>query len=319
MGVIDRGFSIVPGLHSEQLAEGITGLLFPKDYSDAEQQLLKLHYGAGDIRIYVHKCGDMRAKQTDSLRGQDVYIVQDTGKNCWQDLTAMCLAAEEARRGKAHSVTCIVPVWRFGRYEGSRSETGSAHLVARMLKESGIDRLVTLTPTQALLSDFYPVEVVIPDIASGIRRSVGRYWGKSCLGLEKTPVVMAAGVESVAEAEKIASALGWDIDLSIWEGKKGWRFGEVWDSRCVLVVSSNSHIRLGNMAERLNSMGVLSVGLYLQALDSYDAVEWNELKEYQFVLSPDSLPGELAGDERTASVDTAQVLAEWLLKDRQYQ
>lgn len=75
-----------------------------------------MRYGSGSIEIKVTKTGDIEAGVSGKICGEDVYILQEMNENPWQELAALCIAAETAKQNGARTVTGIVPVWILGRY-----------------------------------------------------------------------------------------------------------------------------------------------------------------------------------------------------------
>lgn len=97
-------------------------------------------FNDGEIRIHVQE----------SVRGQDVYIVQPTCQNDSQsvndNLMELFLLVRTMKRASAASITAVIPYYGYARQDRKTTSRVpiSAADIALLLETAGIDRLVTV-------------------------------------------------------------------------------------------------------------------------------------------------------------------------------
>jgi len=110
-------------------------------------ELVAKSYGIklGDSSLKVFKDGEMLPSYNESVRGQDVYIVQSTHAPL-DNLFELILMADGAKRASARSVTAVVPYFGYARQDKKdepRVPIG-AKVVANLLEAAGVDKIVTM-------------------------------------------------------------------------------------------------------------------------------------------------------------------------------
>jgi len=134
---------IIPGPASKQLGEKIAQLmkvevtpLFSKKQPDGES--------------YVRLEGN--------VKNEEVVIVQTTSPPQDTHLVELALMADAAKRNGAGKVTAVVPYMAYSRQDKVflQGEAVSIEAVARMLKEAGVDSLVTVNVHQAKALERFP-------------------------------------------------------------------------------------------------------------------------------------------------------------------
>jgi ribose-phosphate pyrophosphokinase len=144
--------------------------------------------------------GEMKSCLLDSVRGDEVYVVQ-----CMQDplsdrsvndnLMALVTALDAVHQSDADHITAVVPQFPYARQERKKEREGiTAHQVARLLESAGAHRVVTLDvhaqaiggffqsatmenlhasgPIEDFIRKTYPIDnliVVSPDVGSADR------------------------------------------------------------------------------------------------------------------------------------------------------
>lgn len=103
--------------------------------------------------------GESYVRILESVRGCDAYIVQPTCCPVNDHLMELLLLADACRRASARQITAVVPYYGYGRSD--RKQTGReaiiAKLVANLLTQAGVDRVVTLDLHQGQIQAFFDV------------------------------------------------------------------------------------------------------------------------------------------------------------------
>lgn len=113
----------------------------------AEAVAEKLDIRPGSREIHVFPDGELQVELQESVRGDDVYLVQPTSPPPQKLLFELLLLADAARRAGAARMTAVIPYFGYARQDrrASGREAVGARLVAGLL-ESGrlLERVVTV-------------------------------------------------------------------------------------------------------------------------------------------------------------------------------
>src|SRR5712692_7183299 len=134
---------IVPGPASRALGEKIVRLLGAETITVASRTFPD---GETYIRLEGNPSND------------HVVIVQTTGPPQDTNLTSLALMADAAKRNGAKKVTAVVPYLAYARQDKIflQGETVSVEVVARMLKEAGVDELLTVNVHEKRALEAFP-------------------------------------------------------------------------------------------------------------------------------------------------------------------
>ena len=139
------GVKIFTGRASEKLAKSI-----------AEQ------YGQalGNVKVNVFSDGEFQPSLEETVRGQDVFIVQSTMPPT-ENLFELLLLVDAARRASARKIIAVIPYFGFARQDRKdqpRVAIG-AKLKANMLMAAGVDRIMTMDFHADQIQGFFEVPV----------------------------------------------------------------------------------------------------------------------------------------------------------------
>ena len=125
-----KTFKVFSGTHSRYLAEKICQSL------DCE---------LGDLSITRFADGEFEVCFEESIRGQDVFLVQSTFPNA-DNLMELLLMIDAAKRASAKTITAVIPYFGWARQDRKSKPRVSiaAKLVADMLSVAGISRMITM-------------------------------------------------------------------------------------------------------------------------------------------------------------------------------
>ena len=94
-----------------------------------------------------------------SVRGQDVYVIQQTATNVHRNLMELLIMIQTLRLDSAARITAVVPYLAYGRSDKKDQPRVpiSARLVADMLEVAGADRYMTLDPHAGQIQGFFTI------------------------------------------------------------------------------------------------------------------------------------------------------------------
>lgn len=105
--------------------------------------------------------GEIRVEIMESVRGQDVYVIQSTSPPANDHIMELMLLFDALKRASARSVTAVVPY--FGYCKQDKRKTGrepvSAKVVANMFASAGINRLITFDLHAGQIEAFFNIPV----------------------------------------------------------------------------------------------------------------------------------------------------------------
>lgn len=132
-----------------------------RESKDLAERIAK-HYGTklGDVNISQFSDGEFSPSFEETVRGQDVFIVQSTFPPS-DNLFELLLLIDAARRASARKIIAVMPYFgmaRQDRKDKPRVAIG-AKLVANMLMAAGIDRIITMDLHAEQIQGFFEVPV----------------------------------------------------------------------------------------------------------------------------------------------------------------
>jgi len=121
-----------------------------------------IHFGLplGDVNVTVFSDGEFQPSFEETVRGQDVFIVQSTMPPT-ENLFELLLLIDAARRASARKIIAVIPYFGFARQDRKdkpRVAIG-AKLVANMLIAAGVDRVMTMDLHADQIQGFFEVPV----------------------------------------------------------------------------------------------------------------------------------------------------------------
>ncbi|MDK7186911.1 MULTISPECIES: ribose-phosphate diphosphokinase [Facklamia] len=109
------------------------------------------HFADGEIRVNIEE----------SIRGSHVYIVQSTSNPVNDHLMELLIMVDALRRASAKTINVVVPYYGYARQDrkSQSREPITAKLVANMLENAGVNRLVALDLHAAQIQGFFDIPV----------------------------------------------------------------------------------------------------------------------------------------------------------------
>ena len=120
------------------------------------------HFGQplGDVKVTVFSDGEFQPSFEETVRGQDVFIVQSTMPPT-ENIFELLLLIDAAKRASARKIIAVIPYFGFARQDRKdkpRVAIG-AKLVANMLMAAGVDRVMTMDLHADQIQGFFEVPV----------------------------------------------------------------------------------------------------------------------------------------------------------------
>jgi len=90
--------------------------------------------------------GELHVELEDSVRGQDVYVVQSTSRPVDEHLMELCFLADACRRTGVGRLTAVIPYFGYARQDHRRSsrEAVGAAVIANLIEAAGFARVIAL-------------------------------------------------------------------------------------------------------------------------------------------------------------------------------
>ena len=113
----------------------------------------------GDINISQFADGEIKVNIDESIRGDHVYLVQSTSYPVNDHLMELLITIDALRRASAKTINVVIPYYGYARQDRKAQprEPITAKLVANMLVQAGVDRLVTLDLHAAQIQGFFDI------------------------------------------------------------------------------------------------------------------------------------------------------------------
>lgn len=112
-------------------------------------------------KAQVRRFADMEifVELQENVRGQDAYIIQSTSFPTNDHLMELLIIADALRRSSARRITAVIPYFGYARQD--RRSSGrtpiSAKLVANLITEAGVDRVLTIDLHAGQIQGFFDI------------------------------------------------------------------------------------------------------------------------------------------------------------------
>jgi ribose-phosphate pyrophosphokinase len=288
------------------------------------------HEIARDLRLPVGRAsvgrfsdGEVNIEIMENVRGRDVFIVQSPSPPANDHLMELLVMVDACRRASAARITAVVPYFGYARQDRRPRATRSAitaKLVADMITNAGVHRLLTLDLHSEQIQGFFGIPV---DNVYGSPVLLGDLWRQRYPNL----IVVSPDVGGVVRARAIAKRLD-DADLAIIDKRRPRPneskimniIGEVENKTCVLIDDMvDTAGTLCVAAHALKEEGAVKVVAYItHAVLSGGAVERVATSELDELVVTDTvaLSQEARDCPRIRQLSVASLLAETIRRIR---
>ncbi len=161
----------------------------------------------GDIVLKKFSSGECYVRYNESIRGQEVYLIQAPGCNAHDALFELFLMCQAAKLSFASHVHIVLPYFPYSRQDriAEPREPISAKLMASLLENAGAEHIITLNLHSDQIQGFFSVPVDVLDA----RPIFADYFQKKI----KNPVVVSPDIGGAKQAKKFADVLGADLAI----------------------------------------------------------------------------------------------------------
>lgn len=202
----------------------------------------------------------------ENVRGEDVFILQSTSLPANDNLMELLILTDALRRSSARRITAVIPYFGYARQD--RRSTGrtpiSAKLVANLITEAGVNRVITLDLHAAQIQGFFDIPTDNLYSAPVMTRDIQENYDTHSV------MIVSPDVGGVARARAIAQRIG--ADLAIVDKRRPRAgvsevmniIGDVSGHACILIDDIvDSGGTLVNAAEALLKAGAKEVSAYI--------------------------------------------------------
>ncbi len=114
-----------------------------------------------DARVERFNDQEIFVEVYENVRGEDMYIIQPTSNPANDNLMELLIMADALRRSSADRISAVIPYFGYARQDRrAKARTPiTAKLVANMITEAGIDRVLTLDLHAAQIQGFFDIPV----------------------------------------------------------------------------------------------------------------------------------------------------------------
>ena len=120
-----------------------------------------MHVGLVDARVERFNDGEIFVEVFENVRGEDMFIIQPTSNPANDNLMELLIMADALRRSSASRITAVLPYFGYARQDRrTKARTPiTAKLVANMIVEAGIERVLTMDLHAAQIQGFFDIPV----------------------------------------------------------------------------------------------------------------------------------------------------------------
>jgi len=157
--------------------------------------------------------GEIGLSIDESVRGADVFVIQPTCAPANENLFQLLIMADAFKRASAHHVSAVIPYFGYARQDRKARprEPITAKLVANLLTQSGVDRVITADLHAGQIQGFFDIPV---DHLTGMNLLASYFKESLAEELKRGEVVVVSpDVGGVARARKFAVMLKTDIAI----------------------------------------------------------------------------------------------------------
>ncbi|MBP8931253.1 MAG: ribose-phosphate pyrophosphokinase [Paracoccus sp.] len=293
--------------------------------ANAIARRMSMHRGmnVAPIEVRVERFNDQEIfiEVYENVRGEDMYIIQPTSNPANDNLMELLIMTDALKRSSASRITAVIPYFGYARQDRrTKARTPiSAKLVANLLTQAGVDRILTLDLHAAQIQGFFDIPVDNLYAAPVFALDIKHHFRNRLSDL----MVVSPDVGGVARARELAQRIGAPLAIVDKRREKPGEIaemtviGEVAGKACIIVDDiCDTAGTLCKAAQVLTEHGATEVHAYItHGVLSGPAVERVENSVMKSLVITDSIePTELVkGAKNIRIVPTAPMFAQAIL------
>lgn len=214
---------------------------------------MSLHRGVNvglvDARVERFNDQEIFVEVYENVRGEDMFIVQSTSNPANDNLMELLIIADALRRSSAARITAVIPYFGYARQDRrTKARTPiSAKLVANLITQAGIERVLTLDLHATQIQGFFDIPVdnlyASPVFALDIEHEFK--------GRMDELMVVSPDVGGVARARELAKRI--NAPLSIVD-KRREKAGEIAEMKVIGDVTGKTCIIVDDMVDTAGTL-----------------------------------------------------------------
>ena len=224
-----------------------------KPLAKAIARRMSMHRGmsVGLVEARVERFNDQEifVEVYENVRGEDMYIIQSTSNPANDNLMELLIMTDALRRSSASRITAVIPYFGYARQDRrAKARTPiSAKLVANLIAQAGVDRVLTMDLHATQIQGFFDIPVDnlygAPIFALDIEH---HFKGQ----LDKVTVV-SPDVGGVARARDLAQRIGCGLAIV---DKRRLRAGEIAEMNVIGDVSGQTCIIVDDICDTAGTL-----------------------------------------------------------------
>jgi ribose-phosphate pyrophosphokinase len=151
----------MPALTEPKLIAGNANLPLAKSIARRMSMHRGMNVSLVEARVERFNDQEIFVEVFENVRGEDMYIIQSTSNPANDNLMELLIMTDALRRSSASRITAVIPYFGYARQDRrAKARTPiTAKLVANMIAEAGVDRVLTLDLHAAQIQGFFDIPV----------------------------------------------------------------------------------------------------------------------------------------------------------------
>lgn len=165
-----------------------------------------MNVGLVDARVERFNDQEIFVEVYENVRGEDMYIIQPTSNPANDNLMELLIITDALKRSSADRITAVIPYFGYARQDRrAKARTPiSAKLVANLLTEAGVDRILTLDLHATQIQGFFDIPVDNLYAAPVFALDIKHHFREKLQDV----MVVSPDVGGVARARELATRIG---------------------------------------------------------------------------------------------------------------
>ena len=224
--------------------------------------------GLVDARVERFNDQEIFVEVYENVRGEDMFIIQPTSNPANDNLMELLIIADALKRSSAARITAVIPYFGYARQDRrSKARTPiSAKLVANLIVQAGIERVLTMDLHAAQIQGFFDIPVDNLYAAPIFAMDVEHHFR----GRMENLTIVSPDVGGVSRARELAKRLGCALAIVDKRREKAGEIaemtviGDVRGQTCIMVDDiCDTAGTLCKAAEVLSEAGATEVHAYI--------------------------------------------------------
>ena len=151
----------MPAITEPKLISGTANMSLAKGIARRMSMHRGVQVGLVEARVERFNDQEIFVEVYENVRGEDMYIIQPTSNPANDNLMELLIITDALRRSSANRITAVIPYFGYARQDRrAKARTPiSAKLVANLITQAGVDRVLTLDLHAAQIQGFFDIPV----------------------------------------------------------------------------------------------------------------------------------------------------------------